>query len=95
MFGLGDYIWGNRVDKYCDDVFTSIRMSDSTKVMNRKYSGNKRKLINRCEKVNWEKMDEVRKIKGFEIRSYLIKNENLFERLYKLEYGTGIFSGLN
>jgi hypothetical protein len=49
-----------------------------------------RKLVNRCNKVNWDKMEEVNKLKSFEIYTYLDNNHDLLEKLWKLEYGTSI-----
>ena len=51
-----------------------------------------RKLVNRCNKVNWDKMEEVSKLKSFQIYTYLDNNHDLLEKLWKLEFGTSIHS---
>ena len=51
-----------------------------------------RKLVNRCKKVNWDKMEEVSKLKSFEISNYLENNHDLLEKLWKLEFGVSIHS---
>lgn len=90
MEGLGTYIWNCRISEYCKKVFRSVSYYGHPDT-NRIYASNKRKLINRCEKVGWWKMDEVRALRGFELRDYITDNEQLFEKLYKLEFGHSIF----
>lgn len=78
MISFEDYFWGCRIKSY------------SKKVLNGKFPI--RKLVNRCKKVNWEKMEEVSKLKSFEISNYLENNHDLLEKLWKLEFGVSIHS---
>lgn len=78
MISFEDYFWGCRVKSY------------KSKVLNGKFPI--RKLVNRCKKVNWDKMEEVSKLKSFEISNYLENNHDLLEKLWKLEFGVSIHS---
>lgn len=71
-----NYFWHCRIKSYDKNVLTG------------KFPI--RKLVNRCNKVNWDKMEEVNKLKSFEIYTYLDNNHDLLEKLWKLEYGTSI-----
>ena len=78
MISFEDYFWSCRIKSY-----------DNT-VLNGKFPI--RKLVNRCKKVNWDKMEEVSKLKSFEISNYLENNHDLLEKLWKLEFGVSIHS---
>ena len=87
MEGFGDYVYNCRVDEYYTKVFTVIWHWEKESVKARQRAGNIRKFINRCEKVGWEHMDEVKSIKWFDICNYIRSHEDLFYRLWKLETG--------
>ena len=53
MISFEDYFWCCRIKNYYK------------KVLSGKFPI--RKLVNRCKKVNWDKMEEVSKLKIFEI----------------------------
>ena len=57
MISFEDYFWCCRIKSY------------NNKVLNSKFPI--RKLVNRCKKVNWDKMEEVSKLKSFQISNYL------------------------
>ena len=78
MISFEDYFWSCRIKSY------------DNKVLNSKFPI--RKLVNRCKKVNWDKMEEVSKLKSFEISNYLENNHDLLEKLWKLEFGVSIHS---
>ena len=78
MISFEDYFWGCRVKSY------------DNKVLNGKFPI--RKLVNRCKKVNWDKMEEVSKLRSFEISNYLENNHDLLEKLWELEFGVSIHS---
>ena len=78
MISFEDYFWCCRIKSY------------DKKVLNGKFPI--RKLVNRCKKVNWDKMEEVSKLKSFEISNYLENNHDLLEKLWKLEFGVSIHS---
>ena len=78
MISFEDYFWSCRVKSY------------KSKVLNGKFPI--RKLVNRCKKVNWDKMEEVSKLKSFEISNYLENNHDLLEKLWELEFGVSIHS---
>jgi hypothetical protein len=79
MIGFGDFVWLSRLYKYYEEVIG----------YNKKTC--KRKFVSRCKKVNWEKMDEVENLSWFKLKDYLKNNEDLFVRLYKLEYNRSIY----
>lgn len=78
MISFENYFWESRIRSY------------NKNVLNGKFPI--RKLVNRCNKVNWDKMEEVNKLKSFEIYTYLVNNHDLLEKLWKLEYGISIHS---
>ena len=78
MTSFEDYFWSCRIKSY------------DNKVLNGQFLI--RKLVNRCKKVNWDKMEEVSKLKSFEISNYLENNHDLLEKLWKLEFGVSIHS---
>jgi hypothetical protein len=78
MISFENYFWDCRIKSY------------GKKVLNGKFPI--RKLINRCQKVNWDKMEEVSKLKSFQIYTYLENNHDLLEKLWKLEFGVSIHS---
>ena len=78
MISFEDYFWSCRIKSY------------NKKVLNGKFPI--RKLVNRCKKVNWDKMKEVSKLKSFEISNYLENNHDLLEKLWTLEFGVSIHS---
>ena len=78
MISFEDYFWICRIKSY------------DNKVLNGKFPI--RKLVNRCKKVNWDKMEEVSKLKSFEISNYLENNHDLLEKLWELEFGVSIHS---
>lgn len=78
MISFEDYFWSCRIKSY------------DKKVLSGKFPI--RKLVNRCKKVNWDKMEEVSKLKSFEISNYLENNHDLLEKLWKLEFGVSIHS---
>ena len=78
MISFEDYFWGCSIKSY------------NKKVLNGKFPI--RKLVNRCKKVNWDKMEEVSKLKSFEISNYLENNHDLLEKLWTLEFGVSIHS---
>lgn len=76
MISFENYFWESRIRSYDKNV------------LNGKFPI--RKFVNRCNKVNWDKMEEVNKLKSFEIYTYLNNNHDLLEKLWKLEYGVSI-----
>ena len=78
MISFEDYFWSCRIKSY------------NKKALNGKFPI--RKLVNRCKKVNWDKMEEVSKLKSFEISNYLENNHDLLEKLWELEFGVSIHS---
>ena len=86
MIGLGEYIWSCRIAEYCDKVFNPVHFGETEVKKHRLWAANKRKFVNRCEKVGWTKMDEVRELKGYELKDYIRKHEDLFAKLWKLEF---------
>ena len=79
IIGFGDFVWNCRLDDYF------------TKVIGYNKKTCKRKFVNRCKKVNWSKMEEVNKLDWFELSDYLKKNDELFSKLYELEYNKSIY----
>lgn len=71
------YFWESRLSKYWNKLYTN-----KTTI--------KRKFIIRCQKVNWEKMQEVSKLEWFEIKDYIREHKELLEKLYELEFNTNI-----
>lgn len=78
MISFEDYFWCCRIKSY------------DNKVLNGKFPI--RKLVNRCKKVNWDKMEEVSKLKSFQVSNYLENNHDLLEKLWELEFGVSIHS---
>ena len=79
IIGFGDFVWNCRLDDYLKIVIGCIKKTC------------KRKFVNRCKKVNWSKMEEVNKLEWFELDDYLKKNDELFSKLYELEYNKSIY----
>ncbi len=73
------YFWDCRVQSYCKKVFTNIKFSN-------------RKFVNRCRKVNWDRMEEVSKLDYFDIKVYLSEHHDLLEKLWELEFNESIHS---
>lgn len=78
MISFEDYFWECRIRSYDRNV-----LSGKFPI---------RKLKNRCQKVNWDKMEEVSNLKSFQIYTYLENNHDLLEKLWKLEFGVSIHS---
>ena len=74
-----NYFWESRLSTY----YSKVLPIPKTRV---------RKLINRCYKVDWDKMDEVSNLMWFEVKDYLRDHTDLLEKLWKLEFKTSIHS---
>lgn len=86
MISFGDFIWNCRIEEYCEKVFKPVFYWEDEKKKNRQYAANLRKFINRCEKVGWTKMDEIKNLSGWDVKSYIKQHEDLFIKLWDLEF---------
>ena len=73
------YFWNHRILTYLKKVLP-------------KKETRKRKFVNRCLKVNWDKMEEVQNLGWYEIDTYLESNPKLLEKLWMLEFKVSIHS---
>ena len=75
-----------------DNYFWNCRINTYVKKVLPNYTTRKRKFVNRCFKVEWEQMGMVLNLNRCRIEDYLDRNHDLLERLWKLEFGTSIYS---
>ena len=86
---LGDYIWTARVNEFFDAVCYDIFYDDDNDTKTSKKALNKGYLIDRIKAVG-ETVDET--LSYYELRDYIIDNEQLFSKLYEAEFpGKKIF----